>query len=331
MTGRPPLLAYFGHHKCASQWLAAVVRDVCARTGLREVGMSRIEDSPDVSSLTEFVARTRPDFLLYLNADFREVAGLGPLRGFHVVRDPRDVVVSAYFSHLHSHPLDTWPGLDEHRRRLQALDRREGLLLEMDFSRRVLEEMDSFRAGRPDVLEVRLEDLVDAPEQRLVEIMAFLGLVRPGQERALDRIAGVAAAGASRAQHAAGNLLHGLLRSAHGATRRVPGIDLGEGRPFPPRSHLGALAPLARLRFRRRRLDLPSLRAIVRRHGFSRLADGRQRGAEDPRSHYRKGVSGDWVNHFEPVHVERFKRSYNDVLLRLGYENDSDWDLPSSR
>ena len=333
MSGTPPLLAFFGHHKCASQWLGALIRDVCALTGLRPVGISRIEDSPDVANLAQFVARTRPDFLVYANADARQVRDLGPLRGFHVFRDPRDLLVSAYFSHRNSHPLATWPGLDEHRRRLQGMSAAEGLLLEMDFSRRVLEEVGSWPSGRPDVLEVRMEDLVGSPYESVARIMASLGLVRPERSRtdAVERLAGVAASTASGAQRAGGDLLYGLLRAAH---RVVPGIyrdERGRSQPFPPRDHLGAIAPLARLRFRRRRLDLASLLSIVHRHRFSRLAGGRRPGDENAHSHYRKGVPGDWRNHFEAVHVERFKRSYNDVLLRLGYETDPDWHLPAKR
>ena len=49
------------------------------------------------------------------------------------------------------------------------------------------------------------------------------------------------------------------------------------------------------------------------------------RGIEDACSHYRKGVAGDWANHFKPQHKEYFKKNYNDVLLKLGYESTLDW------
>ena len=333
MNRVPPLRAFFGHHKCATQWIRAIVEDVCALTGLRPVPLSLLEENPWVSSLPEYVARTRPDVLLYMNADIAQVRTLASLRGFHVVRDPRDLVVSAYYSHLHSHPLDTWPGLAEHRRRLESVGKTEGLLLEMDFSRRVLDEIRAWDYAQPDVLEMRMEDLVRSPYERMAEIMIFLGLVRPPARR-LDlgeQGAALAAAAASRLQRSAGDVLYATLRAADATTRRLLGRKAQRWRALPGREHLASVAPLDRLRFRRRRLDLASLLGIVHRHRFPALSGGRDRGVEDARSHYRKGSAGDWSNHFEPVHVERFKHSYNDLLLTLGYETTPDWDRPATR
>jgi len=58
---------------------------------------------------------------------------------------------------------------------------------------------------------------------------------------------------------------------------------------------------------------------------FEKKAKGRARGSEDQGSHYRKGVGGDWVNYFNPVHKERFLELYGDVLIRTGYEGDNNW------
>jgi len=68
------------------------------------------------------------------------------------------------------------------------------------------------------------------------------------------------------------------------------------------------------------------VREIVERYSFERLSGGRHKGQEDPRHHYRRGIPGDWRNHFTPLHVEYFKALYNPLLLKLGYEADVDWD-----
>lgn len=44
-------------------------------------------------------------------------------------------------------------------------------------------------------------------------------------------------------------------------------------------------------------------------------------------STFRKGLIGDWRNHFEPEHVEAFKQAAGDHLLDLGYEPDGDWSV----
>jgi hypothetical protein len=58
---------------------------------------------------------------------------------------------------------------------------------------------------------------------------------------------------------------------------------------------------------------------------FERLSRGRRRGQEDPSSFYRKGVAGDWRNHFSEVDRRVFKEEAGELLIRLGYEDDLDW------
>lgn len=43
------------------------------------------------------------------------------------------------------------------------------------------------------------------------------------------------------------------------------------------------------------------------------------------KSTVRKGVSGDWKNHFSINHKNSFKRLCGDALIRSGYEKDLDW------
>jgi hypothetical protein len=72
--------------------------------------------------------------------------------------------------------------------------------------------------------------------------------------------------------------------------------------------------------------------SIVRRNVFERLAMGhriwqpvRARGSENASSHFRKGIRGDWRNHFTPQHVIRFKELTGTALVDLGYEDNLDW------
>ena len=73
-------------------------------------------------------------------------------------------------------------------------------------------------------------------------------------------------------------------------------------------------------------LDVSSarLREIVGRNSFSSRA-GRKPGEEDIASHYRKGISGDWQNHFSPQVAEEFKKNFGQVLIDTGYEKDLNW------
>ncbi len=73
-------------------------------------------------------------------------------------------------------------------------------------------------------------------------------------------------------------------------------------------------------------IDVPEkqLRKIVRRFSFRRRTWWRF-GREDVKSHFRKGVAGDWKNHFDSELKQRFKTLYADSLIRAGYEQNLEW------
>ena len=66
---------------------------------------------------------------------------------------------------------------------------------------------------------------------------------------------------------------------------------------------------------------------LAAKHTFAKYSGGRPPGQEDQHAFYRKGVAGDWRNHFTPKVLERFKAQYSDLLLMAGYEKDNSWGL----
>ncbi len=58
---------------------------------------------------------------------------------------------------------------------------------------------------------------------------------------------------------------------------------------------------------------------------FSIFSGGRKRGVEDKKSHFRKGISGDYVNHFNGLHKAICKQIIGYHLIELGYEKDLCW------
>lgn len=51
----------------------------------------------------------------------------------------------------------------------------------------------------------------------------------------------------------------------------------------------------------------------------------RKLGEEDLQSHGRKGLPGDWKNHFTPEFRRKFAEKYGDILIATGYERDGSW------
>jgi hypothetical protein len=72
------------------------------------------------------------------------------------------------------------------------------------------------------------------------------------------------------------------------------------------------------------RLSPEEATAIAEEFSFERQA-GRKAGEEDKRSFLRKGVVGDWRNHFSPEAKATFDRYAGDELILLRYERDRTW------
>jgi len=64
---------------------------------------------------------------------------------------------------------------------------------------------------------------------------------------------------------------------------------------------------------------------IVEEHSFESMSDGRTRGEQDSDSFVRKGVAGDWKQHFTPDLKDRFKKHAGQVLVDFGYETNQSW------
>ncbi len=171
------IFAYFGHHKCATTWLNDILGQVCKRIGLSIV---IIHNSELFNDYLESIKKNQIDFLSYINADIENVKKLeNNFIGFHVVRDPRDIVVSAYYSHLYSHPVgEGWPELIEHRKNLQNSSKDKGLFLEMDFlDNFVFQNLYNWDYRQPNVKEIKMEDLIKDPSKVLLDVFEFLHII----------------------------------------------------------------------------------------------------------------------------------------------------------
>jgi hypothetical protein len=94
--------------------------------------------------------------------------------------------------------------------------------------------------------------------------------------------------------------------------------------------------PIEKMRQVFHELEMPIpeklLGAIVERNRFERMTMGRKfwqsarkPGQADAASHFRKGISRDWENHFTDAHTHRFKELAGDWLIEMGYETNLDW------
>lgn len=286
MSNEKPLYAFLGHHKCATTWVSDILRQVCKELKLNYLAVPNARAFN--YDLVGFIEREGVDFLGYVNADRRYLQDIPHLLALHVVRDPRDICVSAYYSHLHSHPIGPWwPELAGIRERLQGMSKDEGLYFEIDVLAWVYQQMVGWDDATEGILQVRMEDLTRDPYRYFLKIMSFLHLLDDSRYSLRRRIAQVWYRSLRTAEHLSGGRIS---------------IPMAPGR-IPVERMLG----------------------IVWENRFEAKTAGRQQGKQDRKSHYRKGVAGEWREHFGPEHVRHFKEKYNHILLQLGYEQDPDW------
>ena len=273
------LYGYFGHHKCASTWFVQIFGEVCLELGLRYKVVNRSREFD--GDLRRYIKENDIDFIAYANADFGQVAKLDNLVGIHAVRDPRDIVVSAYFSHLKTHSTTTWPELVAHRLLLQQCDQNAGLFHEIAFRQQQFEEMSSWKDYQADnIMQVRMEDVTSRTYQSVLSIVRFLGLLNEERYGFSKRLEYVFA-------------------------RFLRNIELRVGVPLP--RILQAL-PAERIL------------GIVWQNEFEKLSGGRKIGEESKDSHYRKGIHGDWRNYLTRDHLAQMTQSCNDIIVQNGYE-----------
>jgi Sulfotransferase domain len=290
-----PLRAFFGHHKCASGWIDNILREFCLHMGLKFKIVHQPYSFEKYGTLGKLVDAEKIQFLAYINTTTTYTPDLKVYRGFHVVRDPRDIVVSAYFSHLKSLNAPTWDELNVLRDKLSGLNKEDGLFFELEYLGQQFKEMSEWNYNQEHILEVRMEDLSAEPFNVFRKILEFLEMF-DHEERT----------GLAKSLHA---LRLSMNRLNHKGRRHMPGnLPMF---PVPKR-------PVYTL-------PQEALESIADRLSFAKLAGGRTKGEENVNSHYRKGVHGDWKNHFTPEHTAYFKAHYNDLLVQLGYEEGDDW------
>ena len=283
----PRLLAYFGHHKCASTYSINICYEVCNSLGFRPIESKiAFEKSPE-----KIFPLQKSSFLISQTSIHNKVKELGDnFKGFHVIRDPRDICVSGYYSHLKTHFVEGWPKLGEYRKELQKLNKEEGLLKEFEYSDFWLQHIDTWDYNDPNIVEVKMEDLTENPLQEWIRVFDFLGLIDPS-EKELEKSPSFS------------------YKIKENLNRALKYRNLPE-----------------EFRFNKKGLLIATIRSWVEeKYSFKNLAGGRKQGQENTNSHYRKGKRGDWQNHFNDKHKAVFKEKYGDLLIKLGYEKDYNW------
>ncbi len=150
-------LIFLSHHKCASSLLTTFLLRLSQANGLTLHATSDGNAIPPSNNGITHLA----------NANYATVAPHLTGVVVHVIRNPLNVVQSAYHSHLRTHPLDGWPELARQREVLQRCSEEHGKFLTLAFVERddfykntagPLADMRHWDFSDPRIVTVRMED-----------------------------------------------------------------------------------------------------------------------------------------------------------------------------
>jgi len=118
-------------------------------------------------------------FYLYVNSNPSILESVPPgVKGFHLIRDPRDALVSDYFSRRNSHSVDTQEK-QTLREYLLHHPQEEGLMHMLDKCT-YLQQIDGWPLGQQsNILDVRYEDMLEDAETQFVGILRHLSVTMP--------------------------------------------------------------------------------------------------------------------------------------------------------
>lgn len=242
-------------HKTGSQWIRKIFADpiVYRITGLSTYAYAPRLPSDHRNRRYSEIRFDRPfpagkivSPLYVPHEGFADITKPEPWRAFFVTRDPRDIVVSWYFSSKSSHPTNSSRGMQQAREHLAMLDEERGLSESIE------------RLARYGLFDA-LGSWVDAAEPEMM-VVRYEDLIGEDRDRWWKRLFGHCDVQISDADR----------------------------------------------------------EALLARYSFQVLS-GRRPGQEDTGSKLRKGVAGDWRNHFTPGVEAAFAATTGDLVRRLGY------------
>jgi hypothetical protein len=242
--------------KTASQWFVAFFNDPIFWKFTRlfpynprtNFNPRNPEDLKKLNSLP-IGAIVSPLYIRY--GDFLVMDKPKSYKAFYVIRDPRDLVISDYFSLRYSHSSN--PYVIEMRHKLSSMSINDG----------IEKRIRNFEFGYFSVL----KEWIKANHDNNLQVYKYEDLFGPEKR----------------------DFIKNLL------------------------AHCCIYMPEKTINY------------LMDRYSFEKFSGGRIPGEEDIHSHYRSGKAGDWKKYFTNDHITLFKELSGDLLVKMGYEINDDW------
>lgn len=174
----PTVMNVFSNHKFGSSWTHHLLRDFSHLNSSAFYSSNRGWWTPRVGPDVEHAVA------FHRNATYEVVSSACSV-GVRLIRDPRSVVCSAYFSHLNTHELSDWGQLRRQRKLLAHFDVEAGMRLTLAFLERSdffhgtagpLNALSQWNFEDPRFTTLRAEDFFASPAPYLKKIVSANGL-----------------------------------------------------------------------------------------------------------------------------------------------------------
>ena len=157
------LIVHCCYHKVGTAWFIRVLRKIARYYGLNFQFCLQSQLKRNTNIFMEYTS--------HLDLD-----KLPDHIGSHIIRDPRDIVISAYFYHLWT--KEEWAHIPRkslnnlsYQEYLNSLNQAEGILAEMQgTSKEIIEEMSHWNYNNPDFFEFKYEDIMRNEEKVFYQI-----------------------------------------------------------------------------------------------------------------------------------------------------------------
>lgn len=178
LPGRRRLLVHGCYHRVGTVWFMRIFQRIAARYRLDYRNTTQDELAPETEIFQQMHSRI-------------DTSALPSYVGSHMIRDPRDVVVSGYHYHLWTdeswahEPRPEYEGRS-YQETLNAMDPHDGLLLEIERTAPNVVEMAEWDYGDPRIMELRYEDLIADEQGVFARVFEHYGFHAVAVRRCLE-------------------------------------------------------------------------------------------------------------------------------------------------
>jgi len=176
-----PAIIHCCYHKVGTLWFGRILRDISAEFGLSfKIGYN-------YQKIRKFELYSDADIFLDLGSHVK-LDQLPNYIGSHMIRDPRDIIISGYFYHLWTReswanfPMVEYGGMS-YKEYLNSLSQDEGLLEEIKRVWYWIPHMVNWDYNNPRIFEIKYEDIISNEETIFRQMFEHYGF----KKRAVDR------------------------------------------------------------------------------------------------------------------------------------------------